>query len=247
MKLSGQQYKQLQDALIAAFPTKFQLEQMLLFELEKKLDSIANGTNLQEIVFHLIKTALAEGWVEDLLNAALKSNPQNPQLQTIAQELLTKLQHSIDSNLDIDALVQKARSFQVSLAKLEQVKEGLNNISSVIQAKHEHERHNKNLSLEQKKKYLAKDTKLKRRLIEEFFAGQEVRCDIFQKICSQLELEWRDILDINALKLQALVDKVRWYRRDKIKDQCGTMRMLDSSQPLADVIRRIKHISECLR
>ncbi|WP_414588918.1 effector-associated domain EAD1-containing protein, partial [Scytonema sp. PCC 10023] len=95
MELSGQQCKKLQDALIAAFPTKFQFEQMLLFELDLNLDSITNGTNLQEIVFHLIKTARAEGWVEALLKAALKSNPKNLQLQTIAQEVLEKPQHSI--------------------------------------------------------------------------------------------------------------------------------------------------------
>lgn len=44
---NGQQKRKLQEALIDAFPTKTSLEQMLSFELEKNLDSVAGGNNLQ--------------------------------------------------------------------------------------------------------------------------------------------------------------------------------------------------------
>ncbi len=57
MSLSGQQRKQLQFALIDAFPTTASLEQMLAFELDKKLRAIAGEGSLQEIVFQLIQTA----------------------------------------------------------------------------------------------------------------------------------------------------------------------------------------------
>jgi hypothetical protein len=61
MKLSGQQRKGLREALIDAFPTKSLLQQLLSFELEKNLDAIAGGNNLQEIVFNLITAAETQG------------------------------------------------------------------------------------------------------------------------------------------------------------------------------------------
>ncbi|WP_414622771.1 CHAT domain-containing protein [Calothrix sp. CCY 0018] len=88
MVVSGQQYKKLYDALIDAFPNKASLEQMLAFELDKNLDTIVGGSNLTEVVFILIKTAEADGWLEDLIDAARKSNPTNLQLTAIAEELL---------------------------------------------------------------------------------------------------------------------------------------------------------------
>ncbi|MUG95070.1 hypothetical protein F7734_22975 [Scytonema sp. UIC 10036] len=89
MKLSGQQLRELQNALIDAFPNKYQLEQMLFYELDKSLDIIAGGSQLQEIIFQLIKTAKAQGWLEDLVRAACKENPGNLKLQAVAQQLLT--------------------------------------------------------------------------------------------------------------------------------------------------------------
>ena len=89
MSLSGQQRKNLQLALIDAFPNKASLEQMLSFELDKNLNKIAPDSNLQDIIFKLIQKAEAEGWVENLVHAACKYNPGNLNLQTIAQELLS--------------------------------------------------------------------------------------------------------------------------------------------------------------
>ncbi len=89
MGLSRQQRKKLQDALLDAFPEKVSLEQMLVFGLDKNLDEIAGGSNLQEIVFNLIKKAEAENWIQDLVRAARKSNPGNENLRNIAEELLS--------------------------------------------------------------------------------------------------------------------------------------------------------------
>ena len=83
MSLSREQRKKLQDALIAAFPSKASLEQMLSFELDKNLNAIAGGDSLKDIVFKLITTAEAENWVENLINAARKSNPGNQLLKDI--------------------------------------------------------------------------------------------------------------------------------------------------------------------
>ncbi|MCW5317712.1 CHAT domain-containing protein [Nostoc sp. KVJ3] len=88
MGLSGQQRKELQDALIDAFPNTAFLEQMLSFELDKNLRAIAGEGSLQDIVFKLIQTANSQGWVEDLVHAAYNSNPGNPKLRTIAGALL---------------------------------------------------------------------------------------------------------------------------------------------------------------
>jgi|GEM_PF-3921669 hypothetical protein len=53
------------------------LEQMLRFKLDKNLRAIVGEGSLQKITFELIKTAIAQGWIKDLINAALKSNPRN--------------------------------------------------------------------------------------------------------------------------------------------------------------------------
>ncbi|MDJ0719498.1 MAG: effector-associated domain EAD1-containing protein [Prochloraceae cyanobacterium] len=91
MSLSGQQRKKLQEALINAFPTKSLLEQMLSYELNKNLDEIAGGKDLQEIVFNLITKTEAEGWIEDLVYAARKTNPGNSKLQVINKTLANEL------------------------------------------------------------------------------------------------------------------------------------------------------------
>jgi AAA-like domain/Effector-associated domain 1 len=89
MNLTGQQRKRLQNALIDAFPTKASLEQMLSLELDKNLDEIAGGKDLQNIVFNLIKRAEAESWVEDLIVDARNSNEGNLKLKNLAEELLS--------------------------------------------------------------------------------------------------------------------------------------------------------------
>jgi hypothetical protein len=100
MRLSGQQRRILQEALIGAFPYKSSLKQMLSFGLDKNLDAIAGGNNLQDIVFTVIEAAEAQGWVEDLVRAAREQNPGNPALKAIAQELLNpnpgKLQQEVE-------------------------------------------------------------------------------------------------------------------------------------------------------
>jgi CHAT domain-containing protein len=87
MKLSNQQRKKLWNALMDAFPTKSSLEQLLSLELDRNLDAIAGGNNLQDIVFNLIKTAEAQGWIDELIFGAKEFNSSNPLLIAITQEL----------------------------------------------------------------------------------------------------------------------------------------------------------------
>ncbi|KYC34582.1 hypothetical protein WA1_51255 [Scytonema hofmannii PCC 7110] len=108
MNLVGQQRKRLQEALVSAFPTKASLEQMLSLELNRNLEAIAGGDNLREIVFKLIQTAEAQGWVEDLIRAARESNPGNLLLRDIAQELLKNHQTSSSTISSADSTQQIA-------------------------------------------------------------------------------------------------------------------------------------------
>ncbi|MEB3219209.1 MAG: effector-associated domain EAD1-containing protein [Nostocales cyanobacterium 94392] len=87
MYLSGQQRKELQDALIDAFPNTSSLEQMLTFGLDKNLRAIAGEGSLKEIVFKLIQAANSQGWIKDLLSAATNSNSGNARLRSITQNL----------------------------------------------------------------------------------------------------------------------------------------------------------------
>lgn len=89
MSLSGQQLKDLQKALISAFIDKTALEQMLLFQLNKNLREIAGEGSLKDIIFKLIQTADAEGWIEGLVLAASAYNPGNLELRAIAENLLS--------------------------------------------------------------------------------------------------------------------------------------------------------------
>jgi hypothetical protein len=89
MNLFGEQRKRLRDALISAFPERSSLEQLLDFELDKKLNTITSDSNLQTVVYQLIQTAESQGWVVKLVSAARQVNPGNSDLKAIAAELLT--------------------------------------------------------------------------------------------------------------------------------------------------------------
>ncbi|MEC4816352.1 MAG: effector-associated domain EAD1-containing protein [Scytonema sp. PMC 1069.18] len=104
MRLSGQQRQELQNALVDAFPNKSSLEQMLSFGLDKNLDAIAGDGNLQKIIFNLITTAESEGWIEDLIFAARRSNPGNTSLQAIALRW-SQAEELEAKNFDVDTLV----------------------------------------------------------------------------------------------------------------------------------------------
>ncbi len=72
MELTGEQHTELVLAFTKAFPSQQKLAQMLKLGLEKDLATIPATENLQDDAFELVKTALAQGWVEDLVEAPLK-------------------------------------------------------------------------------------------------------------------------------------------------------------------------------
>ncbi|MFK0735694.1 MAG: NACHT domain-containing protein [Gloeotrichia echinulata HAB0833] len=104
--MDGQQRKNLRQALLDAFPTKSSLEQMLSFELDRNLNEIVEGGSLREVVFRLITTAEAQGWVQDLVGAAKASNPGNLKLRDISPEFLA---NTLTETININELVQTTR------------------------------------------------------------------------------------------------------------------------------------------
>lgn len=94
---------------------------------------------------------------------------------------------------------------------------------------------------------LAAEVNLKtRQPIWRFFTGQPVERQVFQAICSILDLDWREIaIDPPAeftepgelaqtpiQDIDALVQQVRQQRRDQIQHQCGILQLLDISRPV---------------
>ena len=86
--LSGNQYKQLQQALIGAFQNEENLAQMVRFGLNEHLPAIAGGSNLAAIVFALIGWAESEGRTSELIIAARNEKPRNATLREVAEQLL---------------------------------------------------------------------------------------------------------------------------------------------------------------
>ncbi|MBD1899843.1 NACHT domain-containing NTPase [Trichocoleus sp. DQ-A3] len=109
-------------------------------------------------------------------------------------------------------------------------------------------------------KELAKELSFSRETVGKFFRGQPVDRQYFVKICEELRLEWDEIAaqprskptpeeqKQDTSEIDALVQKVRSLRRQKIRDQCGTMRMLDISQAIAltDIYTEVNILEEIL-
>ncbi|EGJ30771.1 MULTISPECIES: effector-associated domain EAD1-containing protein [Moorena] len=113
MKLTGQQYQQLTNALLDAFPLKIRLAELVEYKFSKNLDSIAMGDDLKEIVFKLIKAAQAEGWVDKLIAGARESNPGNPALFAFAQEfnIAIAMPQPLLAKGRLERLIKKTNSF----------------------------------------------------------------------------------------------------------------------------------------
>lgn len=113
MNLTGQQKKQLKDALIAAFVSKNKLEIFLAECFDKNLNAIAMGDDLEEIVFKLIRTAEAEGWVDKLIIASRQSKPGNTALFVFAQELnlSTAMPSQLSARGALERVIKKSNSF----------------------------------------------------------------------------------------------------------------------------------------
>ena len=84
-KLSGEQRKKLRQGFVSAYPSITELKTMIDDKLGHNLDAIAGGSNLEEVVFNLIIKAEAQGWLKDIVSAATEANPEDSDLQSLAQ------------------------------------------------------------------------------------------------------------------------------------------------------------------
>lgn len=85
-RLSGQQVRQLMQALTRAFPNVDDLEKVTRFGLDKNLAEISVRNSLDDIVFDLIEWAEAQGRVIELVDAACSESPGNPELQSFKND-----------------------------------------------------------------------------------------------------------------------------------------------------------------
>lgn len=85
-----------------------------------------------------------------------------------------------------------------------------------------------------------------RSTISKFFNGRSVDSNIFIGLCEQLGLDWQQIADLpkeaepakekqnqkNNIDIDALVQEVRSKVKPSVQERCGTMRVLDMTQPI---------------
>ncbi|GAB4186345.1 MAG: hypothetical protein Fur006_25550 [Coleofasciculaceae cyanobacterium] len=101
--------------------------------------------------------------------------------------------------------------------------------------------------------YLAGEVGLgTRQSIWKFFKGQPIERHIFIDICWSLDLDWQEIAELQsdaapstqkgvgvlekstvASDVEALVEQARSHLQSPILSQCGTLRLLDTAQPIA--------------
>ncbi len=89
-------------------------------------------------------------------------------------------------------------------------------------------------------KALVEDLGISRSTISKFFNGKNVDRYVFEEICERLNLNWEDIFapppeeeqDNNSLPIHTLVQDIRQKIQAVIQESCGTMRVLDMTQPI---------------
>ncbi len=112
MILTGEQIQQFEEALKDAFRDYNSLKRMLRYGgLNKHLENIAGTGALNDVVAILVDKAESENWLKELLESAIKQNPNNPKLNTFV---------NIMQN-------QKNENLSAQEAKINAYGDGLNN------------------------------------------------------------------------------------------------------------------------
>ncbi|MBD1920858.1 NACHT domain-containing NTPase [Microcoleus sp. FACHB-831] len=90
------------------------------------------------------------------------------------------------------------------------------------------------------REFLAGKAGCSRQTIWSLLKGNSIDCDFFMEICSQLGLDWEEIAEPdlaeptpkNTVNIDALVQELREKIKPSIQERCGTMRVLDMTQPI---------------
>lgn len=87
LELTGPERAKLQKAILKAYDSSIALDQMLEAQLDKKLNRFTSmQLDYPTNVFDLLRSAQSEGWLADLILAALQHNPRpHPALEAVAQ------------------------------------------------------------------------------------------------------------------------------------------------------------------
>lgn len=85
-RLSGPQFKQFHEALLAAFDQEA-LTQMVRLEMGVNISSVAGGSNFSAVAFNLIDWAQRTGRLGELITAAARSNGANPEIKAFVASL----------------------------------------------------------------------------------------------------------------------------------------------------------------
>jgi predicted NACHT family NTPase len=88
--------------------------------------------------------------------------------------------------------------------------------------------------------YLAGAVNCSRQTIWSLLHGNPIDCDVLMEVCAQLGLNWEEIAEPelpeqeqnNSPDIDALVQEVRQRIQPYIQERCGTMRVLDMTQPI---------------
>jgi predicted NACHT family NTPase len=74
--------------------------------------------------------------------------------------------------------------------------------------------------------------------LSSFFAGRSIDRNNFVELCTVLDLNWEDLIDrpaepeVNSAETDAIVQKIRQQIKPIVRERCGTMRVLDMTQPI---------------
>jgi hypothetical protein len=89
MELNGEQRAAFTRALLAAFPSRDKLQQMVSYGLNENIAHLTTAADLQQTVFELISWAEATNRTSALLHAALTANPTNTDLHKLTAQLVS--------------------------------------------------------------------------------------------------------------------------------------------------------------
>ncbi len=89
--------------------------------------------------------------------------------------------------------------------------------------------------------YVAGAVGCSRQTIWSLLQGNPIDCDVFMDVCAELGLNWEEITEPelpepeqdDSQDIDALVQEVRQRIQPYIQERCGTMRVLDMTQPIA--------------
>ncbi len=86
MTFTAAQKGTLDDAVRDAYRNYDSLQRMLAYKLDRRLSDISAQAGMKDVVFHLIESAEAEGWLDELATGALIANPGNPALRQLYEQ-----------------------------------------------------------------------------------------------------------------------------------------------------------------